>query len=238
MLGSLFKRRQLPPVPPTNATNTNSNDNLNEKQRQKIMANQLMNPRPLVPKTHPIINDYTITDKVLGLGINGKVVECFSRAAGDKFALKVSELTCKLVPPFALATVRGLFPMRSYVLCVHPRNRLSSPALFVFRNMYLPDGTQDQVVWQWRCFLCTCCAYCFADETPCSTRLECCSCARHVSQNRTHLRRRDAPRTLLCTVLALSKMGSPRVNDLRRERMKRDFGCFWHERAAIACAQV
>ena len=30
-----------------------------------------------------------LQNSVLGLGINGKVVECFSRASGEKFALKV-----------------------------------------------------------------------------------------------------------------------------------------------------
>ena len=45
--------------------------------------------RQLQPKKNPITDEYKITNSVLGLGINGKVVECFSRATGDKFALKV-----------------------------------------------------------------------------------------------------------------------------------------------------
>ncbi|XP_067683997.1 MAP kinase-activated protein kinase 2-like [Haliotis asinina] len=45
--------------------------------------------RPLQPRKNPISDDYRITGSVLGLGINGKVVECFSRATGEKFALKV-----------------------------------------------------------------------------------------------------------------------------------------------------
>jgi hypothetical protein len=57
---------------------------------RKNMNHGMMNPRPLVLKTNPITDDYTITDKSLGLGINGKVVECFSRNNGQKFALKVS----------------------------------------------------------------------------------------------------------------------------------------------------
>ncbi|KAK8382951.1 hypothetical protein O3P69_011481 [Scylla paramamosain] len=32
----------------------------------------------LQTKTHPIVEDYTISSNVLGLGINGKVVECFN----------------------------------------------------------------------------------------------------------------------------------------------------------------
>ena len=48
-------------------------------------------PRPLVLKTNHITDDYNVTDKSLGLGINGKVVECYSRSTGQKFALKVSK---------------------------------------------------------------------------------------------------------------------------------------------------
>ena len=33
--------------------------------------------------------DYKITRDVLGVGINGKVVECYNRKTGEKFALKV-----------------------------------------------------------------------------------------------------------------------------------------------------
>jgi serine/threonine protein kinase len=45
--------------------------------------------RPLVAKSCPITDEFTVTDKVLGLGINGKVVECYDRAQGNKYALKV-----------------------------------------------------------------------------------------------------------------------------------------------------
>ena len=41
------------------------------------------------PKQTTISEDYEITNTVLGLGINGKVVECFSRKTKEKFALKV-----------------------------------------------------------------------------------------------------------------------------------------------------
>lgn len=41
------------------------------------------------PKTAPITEDYEISNTVLGLGINGKVVECTSRTNGQKYALKV-----------------------------------------------------------------------------------------------------------------------------------------------------
>ncbi|GJQ67458.1 hypothetical protein Trydic_g5118, partial [Trypoxylus dichotomus] len=41
------------------------------------------------PKVTSISDDYEITNTVLGLGINGKVVECFSKKTREKFALKV-----------------------------------------------------------------------------------------------------------------------------------------------------
>ncbi|XP_064488108.1 MAP kinase-activated protein kinase 2-like isoform X2 [Ornithodoros turicata] len=51
---------------------------------------KLGNARPShTPKSCPISHEYSITDQVLGLGINGKVVECFHRETGAKYALKV-----------------------------------------------------------------------------------------------------------------------------------------------------
>ena len=47
--------------------------------------------RNLQPKKNPISQDFRVTGSVLGLGINGKVVECFSHKTGEKFALKVIE---------------------------------------------------------------------------------------------------------------------------------------------------
>lgn len=44
--------------------------------------------RQLTMKATPLIDDYKITDKSLGLGINGKVVEIVSKATGEKYALK------------------------------------------------------------------------------------------------------------------------------------------------------
>lgn len=46
--------------------------------------------RNLQPKKNPISDDYRITGSVLGLGINGKVVECFSKTTNRKCALKVN----------------------------------------------------------------------------------------------------------------------------------------------------
>lgn len=41
------------------------------------------------PKTTPITDTYEISNTVLGLGINGKVVQCTSRTNSQKYALKV-----------------------------------------------------------------------------------------------------------------------------------------------------
>ena len=46
--------------------------------------------RPYVQsKQYAVTDDYRITGQVLGLGVNGKVVECYSKKSGQKFALKV-----------------------------------------------------------------------------------------------------------------------------------------------------
>jgi hypothetical protein len=47
--------------------------------------------RPLLHIQKTAINEaYSVTENVLGLGINGKVVECIHRKTGRKYALKVS----------------------------------------------------------------------------------------------------------------------------------------------------
>lgn len=46
-------------------------------------------PPPLQPKTSLITDDYDLSQKVLGVGINGKVLECFEKKTGKRFALKV-----------------------------------------------------------------------------------------------------------------------------------------------------
>lgn len=45
--------------------------------------------RALVPKKHAITNDYTILTRTLGVGVNGKVLECIHKASGERRALKV-----------------------------------------------------------------------------------------------------------------------------------------------------
>ncbi|KAK2152660.1 hypothetical protein LSH36_322g02013 [Paralvinella palmiformis] len=47
------------------------------------------------PKKNQISDDYRITSTVLGLGINGKVLQCYSKTTGEKYALKVLRCTAK-----------------------------------------------------------------------------------------------------------------------------------------------
>lgn len=47
-------------------------------------------PNGRQPKATPITDDYEISNTVLGLGINGKVVQCTAKKTTNKYALKVS----------------------------------------------------------------------------------------------------------------------------------------------------
>lgn len=42
-------------------------------------------------KKNAITDDYKVTSQVLGLGINGKVLEIFQKKTADKYALKVGD---------------------------------------------------------------------------------------------------------------------------------------------------
>ena len=56
----------------------------------KLLLSVIGQPRGnLVTSQTPITNEFKISDTVLGLGINGKVVECLKKSTGQKFALKV-----------------------------------------------------------------------------------------------------------------------------------------------------
>lgn len=52
-------------------------------------------PLPVYPKLeikrNAVTDDYKISSQVLGLGINGKVLQCFNKKTGEKCALKVLE---------------------------------------------------------------------------------------------------------------------------------------------------
>lgn len=45
-----------------------------------------------VPKTTKITDEYEISNNVLGLGINGKVVQCTRKNDNTKYALKVRHI--------------------------------------------------------------------------------------------------------------------------------------------------
>lgn len=47
-------------------------------------------------RRNAVTDDYKITAQVLGLGINGKVLECFCKATGQKCALKVRASRARL----------------------------------------------------------------------------------------------------------------------------------------------
>jgi mitogen-activated protein kinase-activated protein kinase 2 len=49
---------------------------------------------PRSPKATPITDDYEISNTVLGLGINGKVVQCYTKKTREKHALKVKRRRC------------------------------------------------------------------------------------------------------------------------------------------------
>lgn len=54
-------------------------------------------PMPVYPKLeikrNAVTDDYKISSQVLGLGINGKVLECFNKKTGEKCALKVLNIS-------------------------------------------------------------------------------------------------------------------------------------------------
>jgi len=72
---------------PSEFTMKNTTEGL--KNVNSLLMSLLGTPRgAMVVKNNPITDDYKISSNVLGLGINGKVVECFD-SSGEKFALKV-----------------------------------------------------------------------------------------------------------------------------------------------------
>lgn len=71
----------------------NENSERITERRKVLKVSKMMAPPPfqnVMPvQTHPVTQDYRISRQVLGVGINGKVVECVHRKTGHKFALKV-----------------------------------------------------------------------------------------------------------------------------------------------------
>lgn len=61
----------------------------NQQQQQQIAAQLATGKVSLQIKKNAITDDYKVTSQVLGLGINGRVLEIFHKRSGEKYALKV-----------------------------------------------------------------------------------------------------------------------------------------------------
>ncbi|KAI7795026.1 MAP kinase-activated protein kinase 2 [Triplophysa rosa] len=75
-------------------TNANSppkfpNQQQPQQQQQQNPAQFMLGKGSLQIKKNAIIDDYKVTSQVLGLGINGRVLEIFHKRSGEKYALKL-----------------------------------------------------------------------------------------------------------------------------------------------------
>lgn len=82
------KRTTAPPVVVTQVIRRDY-DQIPEPVIRRRTMEHALNSR-LSPKVTPITDDYEISNHVLGLGINGKVVQCYNKITRQKYALKVS----------------------------------------------------------------------------------------------------------------------------------------------------
>lgn len=88
------KRKRSEPVVVTQFIMQEETDRASPEQeaRRKTMVEPTLNrsvDQGRLPKTTPIVEDYEISNHVLGLGINGKVVQCYDKKTRQKYALKV-----------------------------------------------------------------------------------------------------------------------------------------------------
>ncbi|KAH0948722.1 hypothetical protein HN011_009802 [Eciton burchellii] len=81
------KRTTAPPVVVTQVIRRDYDQTPETASKRRTMEHAL-NSR-LSPKVTPITDDYEISNHVLGLGINGKVVQCYNKITKQKYALKV-----------------------------------------------------------------------------------------------------------------------------------------------------
>ena len=105
-----FVQPLSPALTEPNSEKASSEITMKSKSTQKGLQaiNQLLlsvvgSPRSsLETKKTPITDDYQISHNVLGLGINGKVVEVKNKKEGHKYALKVSiaRITQFFIPKF------------------------------------------------------------------------------------------------------------------------------------------
>lgn len=86
------RKRSAPPVVVTQVIRQDydqlSEQKIPEVENVRRKMEHPLNSR-LSPKITPITDDYEISNHVLGLGINGKVVQCYDRNTRQKYALKV-----------------------------------------------------------------------------------------------------------------------------------------------------
>lgn len=61
-------------------------------------------------KRHAVTDEYKITAQVLGLGINGKVLECYCKKTGKKCALKVCVCVCVFSIGFSVKSETSNYP--------------------------------------------------------------------------------------------------------------------------------
>ena len=90
---------------------------LNSKKKNKNMgenqSTQSGVKQTFTAKKNAITDDYEISKKVLGLGINGKVLECTHRQTKEKYALKVR---AHILTLFAKFTCNFIFFFKNLIL--------------------------------------------------------------------------------------------------------------------------
>ncbi|XP_011634903.1 MAP kinase-activated protein kinase 2 isoform X1 [Pogonomyrmex barbatus] len=87
------RKRSAPPVVVTQVIRQDYDQIPEQKIPEAVAVDRRRMEHPLnsrlSPKVTPITDDYEISNHVLGLGINGKVVQCYDRNTREKYALKV-----------------------------------------------------------------------------------------------------------------------------------------------------
>uniref|UniRef100_A0A8C1MXY7 non-specific serine/threonine protein kinase n=1 Tax=Cyprinus carpio TaxID=7962 RepID=A0A8C1MXY7_CYPCA len=82
------------PKPKTLSEKTDSTESAaSHPESQSTDTDSTRFPLPVYPKLeikrHAVTEDYKVSSQVLGLGVNGKVVECYNKKTGQKCALKI-----------------------------------------------------------------------------------------------------------------------------------------------------
>lgn len=98
----------------TESENKTSESAVNKPEKEREPTHFPMpNPNPaagnpkLEIKRNAVTDDYKISTQVLGLGINGKVLECFNKKTGQKCALKVTSTLAHAYLFYLRACVRA-----------------------------------------------------------------------------------------------------------------------------------